>query len=155
MSAAINYFVKELSQQKNINGLEAITRSKEKYNLPLVNQPSSLHYWLLELRFGFTHQPVTSEQKDLVSPFFRAPFRKPLCQDGYQRYYGQKKLNLFSPWQVLAEPACYLHLILQHKMLNKKIVKIIDITLTVKNTNTGSTDTTTKNFQLMLRTLLI
>ena len=154
MTAAINDFVKELSQQKNIN-LETITRSKEKYNLPLVNQPSSLHYWLLELRFGFTHQPVTSEQKGLFLPFSAhhsgSHSTKMANKDGQKKF----RLNLFSPWQVLAEPACYLHLILQHKMLNKKIVKIIDITLTVKNTNTGSTDMTTKNFQLMLRTLLI
>ena len=54
MTATISDFVKKRSQltAKNVN-LESIKLNKVKHNLPLTNQPSSLHYWLMELRFRF------------------------------------------------------------------------------------------------------
>ena len=46
---------------KNSN-LEAIKLSKEKHNIPLVNQPSPLHLWLTE-----PPQPVALEQESFPS----------------------------------------------------------------------------------------
>ena len=43
--------------------LEAIKLCKEKHNLPLVNQASSLHHRVMKLRYEFPHQFVTSKQE--------------------------------------------------------------------------------------------
>ena len=59
-----------LLSARNIN-LNAIKLSKEKHNLLLVNQPSSLHYWLIKLRFRFVHQLIILEQE--------VPFHLPQC----------------------------------------------------------------------------
>ena len=70
MTATINSFLEKWSQHskpnecKNID-LGTITRSKEKRNLPLGIQPSSLHYRVIEPRFGFAHQPFGLEQEAL------------------------------------------------------------------------------------------
>ena len=54
----IGHSTSNLMTAKNIN-LEAIKLCKEKHNLPLCNQLSfTIGYGL---RFGFAHQPVTSE----------------------------------------------------------------------------------------------
>ena len=48
--------------QTSIN-LKAIKLNKQKHNLPLQNRSSSFHYWVMELQFRFSHQPVASEQE--------------------------------------------------------------------------------------------
>ena len=66
MTAAINDWSQHFQPNKckNIN-IEPTKPSKEKHILPLVNQPFSLHYWLIKLRLGFAHQSFASEQEGL------------------------------------------------------------------------------------------
>ena len=71
MTAAINDFVEEWSQHfkpsesENIN-LEVINLCKEKHNLPLRNLASFIHYWVMELGFRFSQQPIALEHHEAL-----------------------------------------------------------------------------------------
>ena len=66
---------------KSIN-LEAINPSEKKHNLPLVNQPSSLHYRVMELKFELAYQPVALKQ-EVFFTILSAKIQKQLHQDGF------------------------------------------------------------------------
>ena len=145
MTTAINNFVKEWSQHFNLQNIniEAIKLSKEKHNLLPRNQPSSLHHWLLECRLGFTHQPCCLGTggrfhlpqrtiSEAAAPPSRAGTASSTTGSSVASSLSSShSSNIITLWWTAA--------VLQHcqytrKQVNKKIVRILNISLTVRDT---------------------
>ena len=139
--------------QTSIN-LKAIKLNKQKHNLPLQNRSSSFHYWVMELQFRFSHQPVASEQEahfhlpEFDIPEAAPPRRLPkalwvkeLEVEPALSTTGSTKANSLSSshssniiilwWTAAVFQHC------QHNILNKNIVRIFNNALIVNDANTG------------------
>ena len=124
-------------------------------------KPAFLHYWVMKLRFGFPHQPVALEQEVFfhlphaafseASPPRRLPkvlraqkveVEPALSAAGFSGASSLSSSNII----ILRSTAAIFH-----DILNKKIVRISNIVLTVNVTNTGMKAMTDnyKKIQLM------
>ena len=132
---------------KTIN-LEVL-KLRKKHNLPLWNQPSFLHYWVMKLRFG--HQPVASEQESLFhlpqcSILKTVPPRQlpkanevevesalpTISSSRASSLSSSHSSNIITLWWTVA---VFQHC--QNNILNKIIVRIFNIAFILKDTYTG------------------
>ena len=143
-------------------------KSKEKRNILLVNQPFSLRYWLMELRFGFAYQPVASKQENhfhlpqctIQEPALPRPLPKVLWEkevevepalsmtgsSGASSFSSPHSSTIIILWSTAT--------VFQH--CQQTSIRIFNIALTVKDTNTGVREMTTlKKILLMSHSLLI
>ena len=163
MTAAIKDFVKEWSHHFKLNVCKKtstwslIKLNKEKHNLPLLNQPSFFYYWLMRFRFGFVHQLIESEPERFFH-LLRCTIPEAAPPRGLPKVLWMKKIEIVPALAMTGSSrasslssshssniiifwwtaAVFQHS--QHNILNKNIVRIFNIELTVKDTNTDTRD---------------